>query len=95
VAADRPRLDSGVRATYFHGGMSAFPELRRRLVRRASSFESCLPRLAKIPPTGEGWIHEIKHDGFRVIAGRDGHRVRLTVGTAAISPTVSHSSPQQ
>ena len=24
-----------------------------------------------------GWLHEIKHDGFRVIARKDGHRVRL------------------
>jgi ATP-dependent DNA ligase len=23
------------------------------------------------------WLHEIKHDGFRVIARKDGHRVRL------------------
>ena len=25
----------------------------------------CLPSLAERPPTGPGWIHEIKHDGFR------------------------------
>jgi bifunctional non-homologous end joining protein LigD len=30
-------------------------------------FEPCLPRLAKQPPAGSGWIHEIKH-GFRIIA---------------------------
>jgi ATP-dependent DNA ligase len=29
------------------------------------------------PPTGETWLHEIKHDGFRVIARKDGKRVRL------------------
>jgi bifunctional non-homologous end joining protein LigD len=29
------------------------------------------------PPTGPGWIHEIKHDGFRIVAYRDGRRVRL------------------
>ena len=34
-------------------------------------------RLAKAPPAGPGWIHEIKHDGFRIIAHRDGKRVRL------------------
>jgi ATP-dependent DNA ligase len=32
----------------------------------------CLPRPAKEPPAGQGWIHEIKHDGFRILARRDG-----------------------
>src|SRR5262249_26864710 len=29
------------------------------------------------PPGGDAWLHEIKHDGFRVIARKDGERVRL------------------
>jgi bifunctional non-homologous end joining protein LigD len=37
----------------------------------------CLPTKAPQPPTGDTWIHEIKHDGFRVIARKDGERVRL------------------
>jgi bifunctional non-homologous end joining protein LigD len=37
----------------------------------------CLPTKAQQPPTGEPWLHEIKHDGFRVIARKDGNRVRL------------------
>jgi bifunctional non-homologous end joining protein LigD len=37
----------------------------------------CLPAKALQPPTGEAWLHEIKHDGFRVIARKDGDRVRL------------------
>ena len=40
-------------------------------------FEPCLPRPAKEPPAGPGWIHEIKHDGFRIIAQRDAAGVRL------------------
>ena len=28
-------------------------------------------------PTGDAWLHEIKHDGFRVIARKDGPRARL------------------
>ena len=36
----------------------------------------CLPIKAH-PPTGALWVHEIKHDGFRVIARKDGARVRL------------------
>jgi ATP-dependent DNA ligase len=37
----------------------------------------CLPTKAPHPPTGEAWLHEIKHDGFRVIARKVGCRVKL------------------
>jgi ATP-dependent DNA ligase len=37
----------------------------------------CLPTKAPQPPSGDTWVHEIKHDGFRVIARKDGVRVRL------------------
>ena len=37
----------------------------------------CLPMKAPKPPSGALWLHEIKHDGFRVIARKDGTRVRL------------------
>jgi len=39
--------------------------------------EPCLPSPAKVPPSGPGWIHEIKHDGFRIMARRDGAGIRL------------------
>jgi bifunctional non-homologous end joining protein LigD len=37
----------------------------------------CLPMTAPRPPEGSLWLHEIKHDGFRVIARTNGGRVRL------------------
>jgi ATP-dependent DNA ligase len=37
----------------------------------------CLPTKAQTPPSGALWLHEIKHDGFRVVARKDGDRVRL------------------
>jgi ATP-dependent DNA ligase len=37
----------------------------------------CLPTRAPRPPYGAIWLHEIKHDGFRVIARKEGKRVRL------------------
>jgi bifunctional non-homologous end joining protein LigD len=43
----------------------------------AGFIEPCLPTKAPQPPSGEPWLHEIKHDGFRVIARKDGERVRL------------------
>jgi ATP-dependent DNA ligase len=36
-----------------------------------------LPTRAPAPPAGPDWLHEIKHDGFRMIARRDGERTRL------------------
>jgi ATP-dependent DNA ligase len=29
------------------------------------------------PPVGPDWVHEIKHDGFRILARRDERGVRL------------------
>jgi bifunctional non-homologous end joining protein LigD len=37
----------------------------------------CLPTPKKRVPTGSEWVHEIKHDGYRLIVRRDGNRVRL------------------
>ncbi len=45
---------------------------------RPSGFiEPCLPSPAERPPSGPGWVHEIKHDGFRLMARRDPAGVRL------------------
>ena len=72
-AAPRARLRNSTPPLY---GLSCIMRLFRwRLP--VISFEPCLPRLAKAPPTGPDWIHEIKHDGFRIIARRDGDKVRL------------------
>jgi bifunctional non-homologous end joining protein LigD len=37
----------------------------------------CLPTKATQPPSGDAWLHEIKHDGFRIIARKTGAQVRL------------------
>jgi ATP dependent DNA ligase domain len=39
--------------------------------------EPCLPSTTERPPSGSGWIHEIKHDGFRLLACRGAAGVRL------------------
>ena len=51
--------------------------LRERTRPGLGIIEPCLPSPAKAPPSGPGWIHEIKHDGFRIMAWRDGAGVRL------------------
>jgi bifunctional non-homologous end joining protein LigD len=41
-------------------------------------FQPCIPtRATKVVPTGPDWLHEIKHDGYRLIVQREGDRVRL------------------
>jgi bifunctional non-homologous end joining protein LigD len=37
----------------------------------------CIPTRAAKPPAGPDWVHEIKHDGYRLQVRRDGDRVRL------------------
>jgi bifunctional non-homologous end joining protein LigD len=44
---------------------------------RKLAFESCIPTRGTKVPAGPDWIHEIKHDGYRLIVVRDGARVRL------------------
>src|SRR6516162_10274993 len=42
--------------------------LRERTRSGLGTVEPCLPSPAKSPPSGPGWLHEIKHDGFRIMA---------------------------
>ena len=43
----------------------------------AGFIEPCIPTAARVPPTGPGWLHEIKHDGYRLMAVLEARRVRL------------------
>ena len=49
--------------------------LRRPL--SAGFIPPCLPTKTDKLPSGSQWLHEIKQDGFRIIACKDGDRVRL------------------
>jgi bifunctional non-homologous end joining protein LigD len=45
--------------------------------------QRCRPTVSKRPPRGPGWVHEIKHDGYRLqIHVRDG-RVKLYIMNGA------------
>ncbi|MBR1238064.1 DNA ligase [Bradyrhizobium sp. AUGA SZCCT0182] len=44
---------------------------------RTSAFEPCIPTRATKVPTSKNWLHEVKHDGYRLIVHREGKRVRL------------------
>ena len=41
------------------------------------TFEPCIPTPATAVPAGPDWIHEIKHDGYRLVVQRQEKRVRL------------------
>ena len=47
------------------------------MVRVFAFIEPCLPSPAERPPSGPGWVHEIKHDGFRLMVRRDSAGIRL------------------
>ena len=51
--------------------------LRERTRPGLGVIEPCLPSPAKAPPSGAGWLHEIKHDGFRILAWKQGERVKV------------------
>ena len=51
--------------------------LKRLAADRASFIEPCLPSPADEPPSGSNGIHEIKHDGYRLMARRDPAGIRL------------------
>jgi bifunctional non-homologous end joining protein LigD len=44
---------------------------------RPGSSRRVLPTKTNKLPSGSGWLHEIKHDGFRVIARKSGAQVKL------------------
>jgi bifunctional non-homologous end joining protein LigD len=44
---------------------------------RQFTYEPCIPTRGTKVPSGPDWLHEVKHDGYRLIVQRDGDRVRL------------------
>jgi bifunctional non-homologous end joining protein LigD len=44
---------------------------------KSAFIEPCQPIPADRPPIGPDWIHEIKHDGYRLMARRDPVGIRL------------------
>jgi bifunctional non-homologous end joining protein LigD len=51
--------------------------LARERRRPAGFTKPCQPTLSDKPPSGPLWLHEIKRDGYRIIACKSGDRVRL------------------
>jgi bifunctional non-homologous end joining protein LigD len=49
----------------------------------AGFIRPCEPPLTDHPPAGPGWLHEIKHDGFRILAWKQGEGVKVRSRRAA------------
>jgi bifunctional non-homologous end joining protein LigD len=65
-------------------GVTSAPVVRRADPRQAGLFDErpewvrpCCPILVERPPGGPSWLHEIKHDGYRVCAVVDAGTARL------------------
>ncbi len=54
-----------------------FGVFSRSRLRPTGFIEPCIPTPVAGPPSGQQWIHEIKHDGYRLIVCRRNGRVRL------------------
>jgi bifunctional non-homologous end joining protein LigD len=62
--------------------------LRKRLAAdRARFIEPCLPSPADKAPSGANWIHEIKQDGFQLMARRDPVGIRLITRNGPLDAT--------
>ena len=65
---ERGQVSSGVKLSSIKGAKkAAFPGF----------VEPCLALLEEKPPDGDGWLHEIKFDGYRLMAAIDRKSIRL------------------
>jgi bifunctional non-homologous end joining protein LigD len=51
--------------------------LARNEIKSAGFVEPCRPVSWDTVPTGSDWLHELKYDGWRVLARKEGDRVKL------------------
>jgi ATP-dependent DNA ligase len=76
------KICRGSPATELDSGFRRPQPIIPAMLRPARWINPCEPTAAPKPPSGPGWLHEIKHDGFRILAWRDGDRVRLLTRNA-------------
>lgn len=55
----------------------AAPRRRNPREHLPTSISPQLATLVSAAPTGEQWLHEIKYDGYRILARVEGHRIQL------------------
>jgi bifunctional non-homologous end joining protein LigD len=84
------RLCSVVMAFSFWRSRKPARVVVRPAVLPAGFVRPCLPTRAERPPAGQDWLHEIKHDGMRLIARKDHTGVRLYSRTGS---SLTHRFP--
>jgi ATP dependent DNA ligase domain len=60
-----------------HGQAMERSSQRRPALLPVGFVKPCLPSVRPTAPRGREWVHEIKHDGYRLIMRRDGKRARV------------------
>jgi bifunctional non-homologous end joining protein LigD len=58
------------------------------------AYELCLATAGKQVPSGPDWIHEVKHDGYRMLVIRENDRVSCYHAIAAIGRSAIPGSPK-
>ena len=80
-----PRSDHRDRAKIAKARPATLPDLSRLKGAQKGLLpvfvEPCLAAPAEHPPSGEDWVHEIKLDGYRLLARIDGREVKLLTRT--------------
>ena len=65
------------------GEVGEYPSIKPSSIKGAKKanfpgfVEPCLALLVEKPPAGDGWLHEIKFDGYRLMVAIDGKSIRL------------------
>ena len=75
LTAGRLRLRRSLRTDVY--AVALIPPRSRPTPPPAGFIQPCQPTLVANPPAGPGWLHEMKHDGYRLIARKDADRVTL------------------
>jgi bifunctional non-homologous end joining protein LigD len=71
------RLAGRRTVAYITGMLWRISPARSRRIPPAGFIQPCRPTLVANPPAGPGWLHEMKHDGYRLLARKDADRITL------------------
>jgi bifunctional non-homologous end joining protein LigD len=67
----------GMRPPTCTGMLWRIPPVRSGRSPPAGFIQPCQPTLVAHPPAGPGWLHEMRHDGYRLLASKAADRVTL------------------
>ena len=68
---------NGHAATHMRNMLWRTPSARFWRNLPAGFIQPCQPTRVANPPAGPAWLHEVKHDGFRILARKQGERIEV------------------